>query len=42
MAPAQKLYPRATVRKIVKAHSKRSVSKNVDVLVSTRVQTRLP
>jgi hypothetical protein len=33
MAGAQKLYPRATVKKIVKAHSKRNVSKNVDVLV---------
>jgi hypothetical protein len=33
MAGAQKLYPRATVKKIVKAHSRRNVSKNVDVLV---------
>jgi hypothetical protein len=33
MATGQKLYPRATVKKIVKAHSKRNVSKNVDVLV---------
>jgi len=33
MAAGQKLYPRATVKKIVKAHSKRNVSKNVDVLV---------
>ncbi len=33
MAAAQKLYPRATIKKIVKAHSKRNVSKNVDVLV---------
>ena len=35
MAAGQKLYPRATVKKIVKAHSKRNVSKNVDVLVSS-------
>jgi hypothetical protein len=35
MAGGQKLYPRATVKKIVKAHSKCSVSKNVDVLVSS-------
>jgi hypothetical protein len=33
MAAAQKLYPRATLKKIVKAHSKRNLSKNVDVLV---------
>ncbi|KAL2116503.1 hypothetical protein VTJ04DRAFT_8671 [Mycothermus thermophilus] len=29
----QKLYPRATVRKIVKAHSNRNVSKNADVMI---------
>ncbi|KFY05565.1 hypothetical protein V491_09096 [Pseudogymnoascus sp. VKM F-3775] len=33
MAPGQKLYPRATLKKIVKAHSKKNVSKNADVLV---------
>ncbi|OTB16220.1 hypothetical protein K445DRAFT_59718 [Daldinia sp. EC12] len=33
MAPGQKLYPRATVKKIVKAHSNCNVSKNVDVMV---------
>lgn len=33
MAPGQKLYPRATVKKIVKAHSNCNVSKNVDVAV---------
>ncbi|KAF4628179.1 hypothetical protein G7Y89_g9971 [Cudoniella acicularis] len=33
MATGQKLYPRATVKKIVKAHSKRNVTKNVDVLI---------
>lgn len=33
MAPGQKLYPRATVKKIVKAHSNCNVSKNVDVTV---------
>jgi hypothetical protein len=40
MAPGQKLYPRATVKKIVKAHSGCNVSKNVDVMV--RLPTRLP
>lgn len=39
MAASQKLYPRATLKKIVKAHSKRNVTKNVDVLV--RNATRL-
>jgi hypothetical protein len=34
MAGSQKLYPRATIKKIVKAHSKKNVSRNVDVLVS--------
>jgi len=33
MAVSQKLYPRATIKRIIKAHSKRNVSKNVDVLV---------
>ncbi|KAH8166433.1 hypothetical protein CIB48_g1798 [Xylaria polymorpha] len=33
MAPGQKMYPRATVKKIVKAHSKCNVSKNVDVMI---------
>ncbi|KAI1181687.1 hypothetical protein F5B17DRAFT_254171 [Nemania serpens] len=33
MAPGQKTYPRATVKKIVKAHSKCNVSKNVDVMI---------
>ncbi|KAI9874356.1 MAG: hypothetical protein M1830_009840 [Pleopsidium flavum] len=33
MAASQKLYPRATLKRIIKAHSKRNVSKNVDVLV---------
>jgi hypothetical protein len=32
MAPT--LYPRGTVKKIVKAHSNRQLSKNVDILVS--------
>ncbi|KAK4458108.1 hypothetical protein QBC42DRAFT_27505 [Cladorrhinum samala] len=31
--PGQKLYPRATVKKIVKAHSNCNVSKNADVLI---------
>ena len=33
MVAAQKLYPRATLKKIVKAHSKKNLSKNVDPLV---------
>ncbi|PBP23321.1 Histone-fold containing protein [Diplocarpon rosae] len=33
MAAGQKLYPRATVKKIVKAHSKRNISKNSDILI---------
>ncbi|KUI53181.1 Histone-fold domain-containing protein new1 [Cytospora mali] len=33
MAPGQKMYPRATVKKIAKAHSNCNVSKNVDVLM---------
>lgn len=33
MAPGQKMYPRGTVKKIIKAHSNCSVSKNVDVLM---------
>ena len=41
MAPGQKLYPRATVKKIVKAHSGCNVSKNVDVTVSLDPKTRL-
>ncbi|KAI9792327.1 MAG: hypothetical protein M1816_002552 [Peltula sp. TS41687] len=33
MASTQKLYPRATVKRIVKAHSKKNVSKDLDILV---------
>ncbi|CAI7572631.1 hypothetical protein PCG10_009489 [Penicillium crustosum] len=33
MAAVQKLYPRGTVKRIVKAHSNRSVSKNADILI---------
>ncbi|KAI1341799.1 hypothetical protein F5Y15DRAFT_413725 [Xylariaceae sp. FL0016] len=33
MAPGQKMYPRGTVKKIVKAHSKCNVSKNVDIFL---------
>ncbi|KAL2007637.1 hypothetical protein VTN00DRAFT_7619 [Thermoascus crustaceus] len=33
MPATQKLYPRATVKRIVKAHSNRSVSKNADILI---------
>lgn len=36
MAGTQKLYPRGTVKGIVKAHSNRSLSKNADILVSNR------
>lgn len=39
MAAGQKLYPRATLKKIVKAHSKKNISKNVDVLVCSRHAT---
>lgn len=34
MAPTQKLYPRATIKRIIKTHSKRNLSKNADILVS--------
>jgi len=34
MPATQKLYPRTTVKRIVKAHSNRSLSKNADILVS--------
>ena len=30
---AQTLYPRGTLKKIVKAHANRTLSKNVDILV---------
>ncbi|KAJ5171755.1 hypothetical protein N7492_004348 [Penicillium capsulatum] len=33
MAATQKLYPRGTVKRVVKAHSNRSVSKNADILI---------
>ncbi|EAL88437.1 hypothetical protein V6000_002335 [Aspergillus fumigatus] len=33
MAGTQKLYPRGTVKGIVKAHSNRSLSKNADILI---------
>ncbi|KAL1971676.1 hypothetical protein VTN31DRAFT_2297 [Thermomyces dupontii] len=33
MVVAQKLYPRGTVKRIVKAHAGRNVSKNADVLI---------
>lgn len=33
MAP-KRLYPRSTIKKIIKAHSRRSLSKNADLLVS--------
>lgn len=34
MVATPKLYPRATVKRIVKAHSRRPLSKNADILVS--------
>ena len=34
MAATQKLYPRGTVKRIVKAQSNRNLSKNADILVS--------
>ncbi|EYE99592.1 uncharacterized protein EURHEDRAFT_444909 [Aspergillus ruber CBS 135680] len=33
MVATQKLYPRATVKRIVKAHANRNVSKNADILI---------
>ncbi|KAJ5126172.1 hypothetical protein N7476_009504 [Penicillium atrosanguineum] len=42
MAATQKLYPRGTVKRIVKAHSKRSVSKNADILVSPSQPAHAP
>ncbi|KAF6231342.1 hypothetical protein HO173_010485 [Letharia columbiana] len=30
---SKRLYPRSTIKKIVKAHSNRSLSKNADVLI---------
>ena len=41
MVATQKLYPRSTVKRVVKAHSNRSVSKNADILVSFAVFHRL-
>ncbi|KAJ5364589.1 transcriptional regulator family: Histone-like TF [Penicillium cataractarum] len=38
MAATQKLYPRGTVKRIVKAHSNRSVGKNADILVRPTTQ----
>jgi hypothetical protein len=40
MVATQKLYPRGTVKRIVKAHAGRNISKNADVLV--RSSTNLP
>lgn len=34
MVVTQKLYPRGTVKRVVKAHANRNVSKNADILVS--------
>lgn len=38
MAATQKLYPRGTVKRIVKSHANRNVSKNADILVSIESQ----
>jgi hypothetical protein len=39
----QKLYPRSTVKRIVKAHSKKNISKNADVMVlSCHATSRSP
>lgn len=42
MAATQKLYPRGTVKRIVKAHSNKSVSKNADILVSPLTRRTRP
>ncbi|PGH32999.1 hypothetical protein GX50_04214 [[Emmonsia] crescens] len=34
MVVTPKLYPRATVKRIVKAHSRRNISKNADILTT--------
>lgn len=34
---ASKFYPRGTVKRITKAHTNRNLSKNVDILVSSRI-----
>lgn len=39
---AQTLYPRGTVKKIIKAHSNRPLSKNVDILVRPRTSLSCP
>lgn len=39
MVVTPKLYPRATVKRIVKAHSKRNISKNADILVRLNYNT---
>jgi hypothetical protein len=36
----KKTYPRATVKKIIKGHSNKSVGRNVDALVSVRRRHR--
>ncbi|EFW22441.1 hypothetical protein D8B26_000878 [Coccidioides posadasii str. Silveira] len=33
MVVAPKLYPRATVKRIVKAHTRKNLSKNADILI---------
>jgi hypothetical protein len=42
MAATQKLYPRGTVKRIVKAHSNKSVSKNADILVRPQSSSSPP
>lgn len=41
MAPSQTLYPRATVKRIVKAHSNRPLSKNADIMVRHQLSATL-
>lgn len=35
MMAVQKLYPRATVKRIVKSHTNKALTKNTDILVGT-------
>ncbi|KAL1898689.1 hypothetical protein Cpir12675_001796 [Ceratocystis pirilliformis] len=37
MAPGRKLYPRGTIKKIVKAHSNCNLTKNADVLLGDEI-----
>ncbi|OCK84596.1 hypothetical protein K432DRAFT_344880 [Lepidopterella palustris CBS 459.81] len=33
MAPAQSLYPRSTLKRIIKAHSNKALAKNTDIMI---------